>query len=267
MSDANLPQSEGELVHLERRADGVAVLTLDRPPANALSVGLLIRLTELAEQLLRDPPGAVVLAGNQKFFAAGAEISEFGSAEVARDISGRFRAATDALVAIPRTTIAAVDGFALGGGCELAIACDLRVAGTRARFGQPEILLGIIPGGGGTQRLARLIGVSRAKDMVLTGRQVGADEALRIGLVDRVAPEGTGGIEAALELAAQLAKGPLQAHAATKRAVDEGLDGSLAAGLDLETRLFSELFNTEDARVGIESFLRQGPGKATFSGR
>src|SRR5215203_3842461 len=179
-----------ELVRVERRDDGVAVVRLDNPKVNALSSTLLAQLEVVAKDLTADPPGAVVVTGGDKVFAAGADIAEFGGPDKARAVGGSFRRALDAVACIPRTVIAAVGGFALGGGCELALACDLRIASERAKLGQPEILLGIIPGGGGTQRLARLIGPARAKQLVLTGRQVGAQEALRIGLVDEVvAPE------------------------------------------------------------------------------
>src|SRR5439155_19066929 len=181
-------------------------------------------------------------------------------------VSDRFRRALDGLAAIPRVVIAAVGGYALGGGCELALACDLRVAAENARLGQPEILLGIIPGGGGTQRLARLVGVSRAKALILTGRQVGAEEALRIGLVDRVVPADKL-LDESMALARSLARGPLQAHALAKRAIDDGLDLPLAAGLDLERDLFVEVFRTDDAAIGVRSFLDHGPGKAEFTGR
>jgi enoyl-CoA hydratase/carnithine racemase len=163
-------------------------------------------------------------------------------------------------------TIAAVSGVALGGGCELALACDLRIASTRAKFGQPEILLGIIPGGGGTQRLPRLIGPARAKDMILTGRTVDADEALRIGLVDEVV-EPDALFDRAIERAAALAKGPLVAHGLAKRAIDRGLDITLGGGLDLEQQLFVEVFRTDDAQAGVSSFLEHGPGQAKFRGR
>jgi len=239
---------------------------LDRPKANALSVALLEELAEIARALHADPPGAVVLWGGPRIFAAGADISEFGGPEEARRVGRHFLGTLDAWATIPRVTIAAVNGFALGGGCELALACDLRVAADDARFGQPEILLGIIPGGGGTQRLPRLVGPSRAKDMVLTGRQVPADEALRIGLADRVVPAADVR-DAALAWAAELARGPLVAQALAKRAIDDGLDGPLAAGLELEQELFGEVFATEDAGAGVRSFLADGPGKATFSGR
>ena len=207
-----------------------------------------------------------MLWGGPRIFAAGADISEFGGPEEARRVGRHFLGTLDAWATIPRVTIAAVNGFALGGGCELALACDLRVAADDARFGQPEILLGIIPGGGGTQRLPRLVGPSRAKDMVLTGRQVPADEALRIGLADRVVPAADVR-DAALAWAAELARGPLVAQALAKRAIDDGLDGPLAAGLELEQELFGEVFATEDAGAGVRSFLADGPGKATFSGR
>ena len=174
------------LVELERGADGVAVVTLANGKVNSLSRAVLTRLLEIAEQLTEDPPGAVIITGSERIFAAGADISEFAGPAEAREIGALFVAALNAVAAIPRMVIAAVSGPALGGGCELALACDLRLAADGARFGQPEILLGIIPGGGGTQRLARLVGPARAKDMILTGRQVVADEALRIGLVDEI---------------------------------------------------------------------------------
>ncbi len=253
-------------VTVDRRPDGVALVRLDRPKANALSVEVLGQIESAARALGEQPPGAVVVWGGERLFAAGADISEFGGPEEARAIGHRFRAAFDALAAIPRVTIAAVTGFALGGGCELALACDLRVAADTAKFGQPEILLGILPGAGGTQRLARLIGSSRAKDMILTGRQVDAVEALRVGLADRVVPAGEV-LDTALQLAGALAAGPVAAHALAKRAIDEGLDGPLAAGLDLEAELFVEVFGTEDASTGVASFLEHGPGKARFQGR
>jgi len=253
-------------VSLDRRDDGVALVRLDRPKMNALSAALLAELAEIARRLTADPPGAVVLWGGERIFAAGAEISEFGGPDEAATITGHFHEALDALAAVPRATIAAINGYALGGGCELALACDFRVAAEDAKLGQPEILLGIIPGGGGTQRLPRLIGPGRAKDMILSGRQVGADEARSWGLVDRVAPKG-GVIDAALELAASFARGPLQAQAAAKRAVDEGLEGTLHDGLRLEQELFARIFETDDAGIGVRSFLEHGPGKATFTGR
>jgi len=258
--------SEQPHLRLDRRDDGVAVVTLDNGKVNALSIAALGALHDTMQELRRDPPGAVVVTGGSRLFAAGAEISEFHGPEGAARVGGAFRAALDAVATFPRVTIAAVSGYALGGGCELALACDFRIASERAKFGQPEILLGIIPGGGGTQRLARLVGPARAKDMILTGRQVAAGEALAMGLVDEVvAPDA---VEArALERAAELARGPLAAQALAKQAIDEGLDLELSAGIELEHELFVEVFNTDDATIGVRNFLANGPGPVDFSGR
>jgi enoyl-CoA hydratase len=252
-------------VTVERRPDGVALVQLDRPKANALSAAVLGQLQEAAAGLVEHPPGAVVLWGGRRIFAAGADIVELES--IGAEAVGRnFAAALDALAAVPRATIAAVNGFALGGGLELALACDFRVSAEDSRFGVPEILLGVIPGGGGTQRLPRLVGASRAKEMILTGRQVRADEALTIGLVNRVvAPDYV--LEASLSWAAELAAGPVVAHGLAKGAVDRGLDGSLEEGLAIEREAFAAAFRTEDAAIGIRSFSENGPGKATFLGR
>jgi enoyl-CoA hydratase/carnithine racemase len=254
------------LVEVERRQDGVAVVTLSNGKVNALSRALLGELLEAARSLTEDAPGAVVITGGERIFAAGADIAEFGGPDEAAGITAGFHAALDAVAAIPRFVIAAVGGYALGGGCELALACDYRVGSERAVFGQPEVLLGVIPGGGGTQRLARLVGPSRAKELCLTGRQVRADEALRIGLVDEMVPAEE--LHArALELAAEVARGALVAQALAKRAIDEGLSASLSDGLALERALFEEAFRSEDSRIGVTSFLEHGPGKAVFTGR
>jgi len=255
-----------ELVTLERHDDGVAVVTLNNGKVNALSSGVVRRLHEIAISLGADPPGAVVVTGGEKIFAAGADISEFGGADQAGTITAAIHGALDALGAIPRMVIAAVSGYALGGGCELALACDYRIAGERAVFGQPEILLGVIPGAGGTQRLARLVGPAKAKDLVFTGRHVGAEEALEIGLADAVVPDDEV-YSTAVAMARKFAAGPPLALAAAKRAIDEGLDLPLAQGLVLESELFADLFDTEDQKTGMQSFLEQGPGKATFAGR
>ena len=261
------PPADGSLVLVERHDDGVASLRLNRPPLNALSFALLGELADHAVALAADPTvKAVVVAGGEKALAAGADISEFGGPDDARRIGAQFRAAFDAIAKIPRPVIAAIRGFALGGGLELALACDLRVAADSARLGQPEILLGIIPGAGGTQRLPRLVGPARAKELVWSGRQVRADEALAIGLVDRVVPADD--VEAnALQWAATFANGAVVAMGLAKRAIDRGLDGPLATGLDREAQAFVDVFATEDAETGVRSFLEHGPGKATFSGR
>lgn len=258
--------SEPTLVQLDRGDDGVAVVRLDHPKVNALSTALLAQLQGVAGELTVDPSGAVIVTGGDRLFAAGADISEFGGPDEAREVASAFRDALDAVAAIPRATIASVSGFALGGGCELALACDFRIASERAVFGQPEILLGIIPGGGGTQRLTRLVGPARAKDLVFTGRQVKADEALAMGLVDEVvAPDE---LEARTrEKAADLARGAVVAQGLAKAAIDQGLDTSLSAGLGIEQHRFVEAFGTHDARIGLSSFLEHGPGKAAFEGR
>jgi len=256
----------GELVLLERRDDGVAVVTLNSPKVNALSQAMLAQIRDVAEALAADPPGAVVITGGERIFAAGADISEFGGPAEGRSIAEGFHVALDAVAAIPRFVIAAVSGYALGGGCELALACDYRIASERAVFGQPEVLLGIIPGGGGTQRLPRAVGVSRAKELMITGRQVKAAEALAIGLADEVvAPEHLH--ERALALAAEVARGAVQAQALVKRAVDHGIEDDLPGGLLLERGLFELVFHTDDSRIGVQSFLEHGPGKAEFTGR
>jgi enoyl-CoA hydratase/carnithine racemase len=264
--------ADAALVHVERRDDGVAVVRLDNPKVNALSTALLDQLATVAEGLTEDPPGAVVVTGGDRVFAAGADISEFVDGDDVIDPTGAerigaaFLRALDAVAEIPRATIAAISGFALGGGCELALACDLRVASEKAKLGQPEILLGIIPGGGGTQRLARLVGPARAKDLIFSGRQVRAEEALAMGLVDEVVPAEEVQ-DRAMARAAELAAGAVVAQGLAKRAVDRGLDITLSGGLDLEQQLFAEVFGTEDARTGVRSFLAHGPGKAEFNGR
>ena len=255
-----------ELVRLERRDDGVAVVTLANGKVNALSSAVLAELHRAAFELTDDPPGAVVVTGGERIFAAGADITEFSGPGEARRIGAAFHLALDAVAAIPRFVIAAIGGFALGGGCELALACDYRIASARASLGQPEVLLGIIPGGGGTQRLPRVVGASRAKELMITGRQVPAPEALAMGLVDEVVePEAVH--ERALALAASAASGAVLAQRMIKQAVDRGLDGSLADGLARERELFEEVFHTEDSQTGVASFLEHGPGRATFSGR
>jgi enoyl-CoA hydratase/carnithine racemase len=252
-------------VTIERRPDGVALVRLDRPKANALSGAVLAQIFAAATELSDDPPGAVVLWGGRRIFAAGADIVELDGAG-AGAVGANFTSALGALAAIPRATIAAINGYALGGGLELALACDLRVCAEDSKLGLPEVLLGVIPGGGGTQRLPRLIGSSRAKEMIMTGRQVCAPEALAIGLVNRVVPADEV-LEASLAWAAELARGPVLAHALAKAAVDRGLEGTLAQGLGIEQEAFAAVARTEDAAIGIASFSENGPGKATFVGR
>ena len=233
---------------------------------NALSTSMLAELRSVMSLLAEDPPGAVVLWGGPRVFAAGADVTEFSDAGAPGLVAARFHAATEAIAELASVTIAAITGYALGGGLELALACDLRVVADDARLGQPEILLGIIPGGGATQRLPRLVGPARAKDIILTGRQVRAEEAMRIGLVDRVVPA-VGVLDEAIALASELARGARLAQLMAKRLIDSAPETPLARGLDHESRAFVSVFDTADARSGIESFLEHGPGRARFAGR
>jgi enoyl-CoA hydratase len=257
-----MPES---FVTVERRPDGVALIRLDRPKANALSGAVLGQIFAVASELTEDPPGAIVLWGGRRIFAAGADIVGLDGAG-AGAVGANFTSALGALAGVPRATIAAINGYALGGGLELALVCDFRVCAEDAKLGLPEVLLGVLPGGGGTQRLPRLIGSSRAKELIFSGRQVAADEALAIGLVNRVAaPDEV--LESALGWAAELARGPLVAHGLAKWAVDRGLEGTLAQGLATEQEAFAAVARTEDAARGMASFAANGPGKATFVGR
>jgi enoyl-CoA hydratase/carnithine racemase len=247
-------------------ADGVGTIRLDRPPMNALDIATQDRLRELADEATRrDDVRAVVVRGSEKVFAAGADIKEMQRMDHAAMVvrSKALQDSFSALARIPKPVVAAVTGYALGGGCELALCADFRIAAENAKFGQPEILLGVIPGAGGTQRLARLVGPSKAKDLIFTGRHVRADEALAIGLVDRVVPAEEV-FEAAHAWAAQLAKGPALALRAAKEAVDAGLETDLETGLAIERSVFAGLFATEDREIGMRSFVEDGPGKAKF---
>jgi enoyl-CoA hydratase len=253
-------------VTLERRDDGVAVIRLDHPKLNQLSRRMLADLRAIVEELAAELPGAVVVWGGERCFSAGADVSEFSGSARGAEIAEGFHDALDALAALPRATIAAITGYALGGGLELALACDFRFAAEGCKLGQPEILLGVIPGGGATQRLPRLIGVSAAKEMIFSGRQVLAEEARSLGLVDRVV-ERERVFDEAVVAAKQFAQGAVLGHGLAKRAIDEGLSSRLADGLALERQLFAEVFATDDAETGVRSFLEEGPGRARFEGR
>jgi enoyl-CoA hydratase/carnithine racemase len=256
-----------DLVLTEVAAESVVLLRLQNGSMNTLSQELLRQLRDGARRVADDPGvKAVVVAGGEKAFAAGADISEFGDQEAARRIAKGFRDAFDAIAAIPRPVIAAIRGYALGGGLELAMACDLRVAGETARVGQPEVLLGIIPGAGATQRLARLVGPARAKEMIWSGRQVRSEEAHAIGLVDRVTAPGDEE-HVAVHWASEFAKGAVVAMGLAKSVIDAGLGIPIAEGLDLERDAFVEVVATEDAATGVASFIDNGPGKARFAGR
>jgi enoyl-CoA hydratase/carnithine racemase len=257
-----------EFVRVE--TDGaVATIRLDRPKMNALSGQVVAELAAVAAQVSADDTvRAAVLYGGPRLFAAGADIKEMAQASPSwiAGHSKRLQDCLNAVAEIPKPVVAAVTGYALGGGLELALCADFRVLGAGAQAGQPEIQLGIIPGAGGTQRLPRLIGPSRAKDIIYTGRFVAADEALAIGLADRVVPDEEV-YQAAVDMAGRFAGGPALALAAAKQAVDKGLEVGLEAGLEIERLHFAGLFATEDQRTGMRSFLENGPGKASFAGR
>ncbi|MCX6433545.1 MAG: enoyl-CoA hydratase-related protein [Actinobacteria bacterium] len=236
---------------------GVATILLQRPPMNVLCLQMQREIKAAAEDIsARSEIGAVIVYGGPKVFAAGADIKEMAvmSYQDMLRASVGLQDAFTAVARIPQPTIAAVTGYALGGGCELTLCCDLRIAADDAKLGQPEILIGIIPGAGGTQRLPRLIGVSRAKDLVLTGRQVDAAEALSIGLVNRVVPADEV-YAAAQELATRLARGPALALRAAKEAIDHGMDVDLTSGLDIERMRFAALFATDDQAIGMNAFV------------
>ena len=260
-----------EFVTLETSADhpGVGTIALSRPPMNALNRQVQAELAAAArEATVRDDIKAVVVYGGPKVLAAGADIKEMNDLDYAEmvKVAGPLQADLGSVAAIPKPTVAAITGYALGGGLEVALGADRRIAGDNVKLGLPEILLGIIPGGGGTQRLARLIGPSRAKDMIYTGRFVDAEEALAIGLVDEVvAPDDV--YSAALKWAGQFAGAASVALAAAKAAVDQGLETDLATGLKIEEHQFTTLFTTEDRTIGMSSFIENGPGKAEFVGR
>src|SRR5689334_12229132 len=258
----------GEFVRLEV-TDGVGTIRLDRPKMNALNVQVQEEIrAAAAEATDREDVKAVVVYGGEKVFAAGADIKEMADMSYTDMVrrSGPLQSALSAVARIPKPVIAAVTGYALGGGCELALCADVRYAAEDAVLGQPEVLLGIIPGAGGTQRLARLVGPSRAKDIIFTGRFVKADEALAIGLVDRVLPADQVYGEA-LAWAGQFSHAATYAVRAAKEAIDQGLEVDLATGLAIERQQFAALFATEDRRIGMTSFVENGPGKAEFQGR
>jgi enoyl-CoA hydratase/carnithine racemase len=257
----------GELVRLEVDG-GVGTIRLDRPKMNAINQELCLQLLEVvAEVRDRSDIRAAVLYGGERVFAAGADIKEM-EGKAYSDMVGYATNLQDTfkqVARIPKPVVAAVNGYALGGGFELSLTADFRVLGESAQVGVPEILLGVIPGAGGTQRLTRLVGPAKAKSMVYTGRFVKADEALALGIADRVVPDADV-YSTAVEMAAQFSAGPAIALRAAKQAIDDGLELGLDEALRLETALFSGLFATDDQKAGMKSFIENGPGKATFSG-
>jgi len=248
---------------------GIGTIRLDRPPMNALNAQVQEEIRAAAQEASsRSDVSAVVIYGGPKVFAAGADIKEMATMSYVdmADRSLALSAAFSSVARIPKPVVAAVTGYALGGGCELSLCADRRVAADSAKLGQPEILLGVIPGAGGTQRLSRLVGPAKAKDICFTGRFVGAEEALRIGLVDEVVPAEEV-YDAARRWAEQFVNGPVYALRAAKEAIDQGLSVDLDTGLAIESQKFATLFATEDRAIGMQSFIDNGPGKAKFVGK
>jgi enoyl-CoA hydratase/carnithine racemase len=259
----------GEFVSFEVSEDGIGTIRLDRPPVNALNATVARELSEAFDAARAEEKArSVVVWGGESVFAAGADIKEMTNLDPVTmyQYIGDFQAVFTRLERLPKVTIAAINGYALGGGCELSLACDFRICAEDSQIGQPEILLGIIPGAGGTQRLPRLVGVGRAKDIIYSGRFVKADEALSIGLVNKVVPADRV-YEEALSWARRYAGGPAVALYAAKQAIQSGADVDIATGLLIERQAFATLFASEDQKIGMTSFAEKGPGKAKFVGR
>lgn len=245
---------------LYEKGDGIGTITLNRPKSmNALNSTLLGELNHVFNEMARDAEvRVVIITGSDKFFAAGADINEIAGiatpAEAHEFLTADsiFRRLED----FDKPVIALVRGFALGGGCELAMACDMRIAAENAIFGQPEIKIGIIPGGGGTQRLPRLIGVTKAKELLFTGDNIDANEAYRLGLVNKVVPVDAA-MDEARKVALKIASLPAMAIRATKMAVNGGISMDIKSAMDYEARCFENLFSTEDQKEGTKAFLEK----------
>ncbi|NWJ24633.1 enoyl-CoA hydratase [Rhizobium sp. RM] len=246
-----------ETILVEKR-DEVGVITLNRPKAlNALNSALLKELRHiLASFSADDSIGAIVITGSEKAFAAGADIKEMQSLDFVDVYVGDFLGGWDEVAATRKPVIAAVSGFALGGGCELAMMCDFIIASDTATFGQPEITLGVIPGMGGSQRLTRAVGKAKAMDMVLTGRMMDAAEAERAGLVSRIVPAASI-VEDAIEAATRIASLSRASVVMAKESVNRSFEVSLSEGLRFERRLFQSLFATDDQKEGMAAFIEK----------
>ena len=249
-----------DFVKVERGDDGIAVLTIDRQEKlNSLNPQVMEEIGQALLDLEDDPPRVTIVTGaGERAFVAGADIAAMNemSPLEAKGFSELSHAATSLLARSPAPTIAAVNGFALGGGCEIALACDIRIAAENALFGFPEVTLGILPGMGGTQRLPRLVGPGIAMEMIFSGRRIKAEEARMINLVNRVVPEGEA-LEAARELAQEIAANSPIAVRHAKQATHKALDVDLTSGLEYEADQFALLFATEDAREGMSAFVEK----------
>ncbi|OXM67158.1 MULTISPECIES: enoyl-CoA hydratase [Amycolatopsis] len=245
-----------DTIRLERNDDGIALITLDRPHAlNALNATMMTELTTVATELDRDPAiGAIVLTGSDRAFAAGADIKEMQPHSFSDVYAADWFAGWDALTRVRTPLIAAVAGYALGGGCELAMICDILLAADTAKFGQPEITLGIIPGMGGSQRLTRAVGKAKAMELCLTGRTMNAEEAERAGLVSRIVPADTL-LDEALSVARKIAGMSTPAAMMAKEAVNRAFETSLSEGILFERRIFHSTFATQDQKEGMAAFI------------
>ena len=260
--------SDTEFVKL-RIDEGIAIITLDNPPVNVLSPKVLEELGEAVDQIAKDvsAKGVVITAAGTNAFCAGADVKAFAAMgpEKVPEMIKLGHSTFNKIEHIDRPVIAAINGLALGGGCELTLACDIRVSSDRARFSQPEVTLGLIPGWGGTQRLSRLIGPAKAKEMIYTGQMVSAQEAFRIGLVNKVVPDGEE-LRASMDiLRVIIAKASPLAVKIAKRAINQGMQKSLSEGLEIEIRAIQEIATSEDLKEGIQAFMQKRPAK--FEGK
>lgn len=251
-----------ELVHIEKLA-GVAIVTIDNPPMNVLSKQVTRELGEVFTAIAEDSEviAAILTGAGSRAFMAGADIKEFPQSlglekEQLKKNNLESHAVLNFIERIPKPTIALLNGLAFGGGCELALTCDIRIAEEHVKIGLPEVKLGLFPGGGGTQRLPRLIGPSKAKELMFLGEPLSAEEALKIGLINQVVESGKG-METAIYMAKKMASYSLQALSRIKKAVNDGIDTSLDEGLELEAELFAEVFGTEDVREGVQAFIEK----------
>ncbi len=256
--------ADGDRVGRKSEEDGVEILILKNPPVNALSTAVIADLDRRVLELAADPKvRAVVLTGDGQYFSAGADVKEMATMDLSQapQVARRGLEVYGRLSTLAAPVIAAVNGLAVGGGLELALACDLRIAGESAKFGAPEVTLGLIPAYGGTQRLPRLIGIAKAEELIFTGALISAAEAARIGLVNRTVPAGQE-LRAARDLAHTIAQRAPKAVQAAKRSIREGLELPLEQGLQNETHLFeAEVMSSEDLAEGIMAFAERRPPK------
>ncbi|MDE5413878.1 enoyl-CoA hydratase [Alkalihalobacterium chitinilyticum] len=250
----------GQLVSLKKEA-GIGIVTIDNPPLNVLSQQVVTELNEVFTAIESDDEVVTVIltgAGN-KAFMAGADIKEFpqsiGQPNMKENVM-KTHEVLNHIDFLPKPTIAVLNGLTFGGGAELALTCDLRIAEEHSQLGLPEIKLGIFPGGGGTQRLPRLVGEAKAKELMFIGDPITAEEAEKIGLVNKVVPSGSG-MEAAMAVAKKISGYSLQALSRIKKAVDEGTNMEFNAGIEREAELFAEVFQTEDVREGVQAFIEK----------